>query len=136
MKIVEKFEKKLCNSLFWSPTGQFILLASLRSANYTLEFVDTSDFSRTNTQEHFKLSDVEWDPTGRFVVTSVSYWTNKVSFFLSLLMFFFSTQSKLSFPYIRAIMPIGFGHFKVVLFVNKYWNVYVNFHGVQDHQHC
>ncbi|KAH7644441.1 translation initiation factor eIF-3b like protein [Dermatophagoides farinae] len=75
--LLKKFEKKLCNSLFWSPTGQFILLASLRSANYTLEFVDTSDFSRTNTQEHFKLSDVEWDPTGRYVVTSVSYWTNK-----------------------------------------------------------
>lgn len=132
--MTEKFEKKLCNSLFWSPTGQFILLASLRSANYTLEFVDTSDFSRTNTQEHFKLSDVEWDPTGRYVVTSVSYWTNKVGSFS----FHFSNVSQydqFQFHY-RAIMPIGYGHSKAVFYVNKFWNVYVNFHGVHNHQHC
>lgn len=68
--------------MFWSPTGQFIVLCALRSTNYQLEFVDTSDFTITNTQEHFKLTDVEWDPTGRYVVTSVSYWTNKVCFVL------------------------------------------------------
>lgn len=77
----EKFEQKTCNTLSWSPTGQFIVLAALRSSSYTLEFVDTSDFTITNTQEHFKLTDIEWDPTGRYVATIVSYWTNKVCYF-------------------------------------------------------
>ena len=40
--------------------------------------MDTSDFTVASTQEHFKLTDVEWDPTGRYVATIVSYWTNKV----------------------------------------------------------
>lgn len=78
MDKTEKFEQKSCNSLFWSPTGQFIVLASLRGSSYQLDFVDTSDFTITNSQEHFKLTDVEWDPTGRYVVSTVSYWTNKV----------------------------------------------------------
>ena len=30
------------------------------------------------TQEHFMASDVEWDPTGRYVTTAVSYWAHKV----------------------------------------------------------
>lgn len=74
----EKFEQKSSNTLFWSPTGQYVVLASLLSSNYSLEFVDTSDFSILNKVDHFKLTDVEWDPTGRFVATIVSYWTNKV----------------------------------------------------------
>lgn len=78
----EKFEQKTCNTMHWSPTGQFIVLSSLRSVNYQIEFLDTNDFTITNTVEHFKLTDVEWDPTGRYVVTAVSYWTNKVSNYL------------------------------------------------------
>ena len=31
-----------------------------------------------NTGEHFMASDVEWDPTGRYVTTSVSWWGHKV----------------------------------------------------------
>lgn len=77
--LAEKFEQKSANTLFWSPTGQYIVAAALRSSTYTLEFIDTFDFSVLNTQEHFKLTDVEWDPTGRYVATVVSYWTNKVS---------------------------------------------------------
>jgi uncharacterized protein with WD repeat len=44
-----------------------------------LEFVDTNDFSIMNSTEHFSCSDVEWDPTGRYVVTAVSIWKTKVS---------------------------------------------------------
>lgn len=73
-------ENKACNHLFWSPTGQFIVLAGLRSSNHSLEFIDTSDFTTTNNQEHFMATDVEWDPTGRYVVTGVSWWAHKVRF--------------------------------------------------------
>lgn len=77
--ITERFEKKTCNSLFWAPSGQFIVLAGLRNLGGTLEFVDTNDFSIMNSTEHFACSDVEWDPTGRYVVTAVSFWKTKVS---------------------------------------------------------
>ena len=69
----------MCNTLFWSPAGQFIVLAGLRNLGGTLEFVDTNDFTIMNSTEHYSCSDVEWDPTGRYVVTAVSFWKNKVS---------------------------------------------------------
>merc|ERR1712059_154483 len=28
--------------------------------------------------EHFMCTDIEWDPTGRYVATGVSYWAHKV----------------------------------------------------------
>lgn len=73
----ERLEKRMCNTLFWSPAGQFIVLADLRN-NGVLEFVDTSDFTVMNQTEHYRVSDVEWDPTGRYVVTATSKWKSKV----------------------------------------------------------
>ena len=46
--------------------------------NGALAFVDTSDCTVLNIAEHYMASDVEWDPTGRYVVTSVSWWSHKV----------------------------------------------------------
>lgn len=43
-----------------------------------LEFIDTSDMTSMNTGDHYLATDVEWDPTGRYVVTSVSYWGHKM----------------------------------------------------------
>lgn len=40
--------------------------------------MDTSDCTMMNIAEHYMASDVEWDPTGRYVVTSVSWWSHKV----------------------------------------------------------
>uniref|UniRef100_A0A8C9CV64 Eukaryotic translation initiation factor 3 subunit B n=1 Tax=Phocoena sinus TaxID=42100 RepID=A0A8C9CV64_PHOSS len=68
----------LPNTIFWSPQGQFVVLAGLRSMNGALAFVDTSDCTVMNIAEHYMASDVEWDPTGRYVITSVSWWSHKV----------------------------------------------------------
>nr|SVE70275.1 EOG090X01UY [Daphnia similis]SVE70899.1 EOG090X01UY [Daphnia similis]SVE71530.1 EOG090X01UY [Daphnia similis]SVE72163.1 EOG090X01UY [Daphnia similis] len=76
--MVKKYERKPCNQLYWAPSGQFIVLAGLRAMSGTLEFVDTHDFTVMNTGEHFMATDVEWDPTGRYVATAVSWWGHKV----------------------------------------------------------
>jgi hypothetical protein len=68
--LLKKYERKTANHLFWAPTGQFVVLAGLRSMNGCLEFVDTGDFTTMGTGEHFMCTDVEWDPTGRSVAVS------------------------------------------------------------------
>jgi len=77
-ELLKKYERKTANHIFWSPTGQFVVLAGLRSMNGVLEFIDTSDFTSMGSGEHFMCTDVEWDPTGRYVVTGVSWWAHKV----------------------------------------------------------
>ncbi|KAF9612679.1 hypothetical protein IFM89_003154 [Coptis chinensis] len=63
---------KQANSLFWSPTGRFILLAGLKGFNGQLEFFNVDELETMQTGEHFMATDVEWDPTGRYVATSVT----------------------------------------------------------------
>ena len=41
---LKKFEKRQCNNMFWSPRGQFVVLAGLREMSGALEFIDTKDF--------------------------------------------------------------------------------------------
>ena len=48
------------------------------SMNGVLEFVDTADMTTMNTGEHYMATDIEWDPTGRYVMTGVSWWAHKV----------------------------------------------------------
>ncbi|KAL7638761.1 UNVERIFIED_CONTAM: hypothetical protein RMT77_010294 [Armadillidium vulgare] len=75
---LKKFEKRDWNNMFWSPQGQFVVLAGLRNMSGVLDFIDTKDFQIMATTEHFMATDVEWDPTGRYVATSVSWWGHKV----------------------------------------------------------
>jgi len=77
-EILKKYDRKSANHIFWAPTGQFVVLAGLRQMNGVLEFIDTADFTSMGSGEHFMCTDVEWDPTGRYVITGVSYWGHKV----------------------------------------------------------
>lgn len=77
-ELLKKYERKVTNCLFWSPTGQFIILAGMRQMNGVMEFIDTADFTVMGGGEHFMCTDVEWDPTGRYVMTGVSWWGHKV----------------------------------------------------------
>ena len=43
-----------------------------------LEFIDTGDMTTMNVMDHNGVTDVEWDPTGRYITTAVSYWSQKV----------------------------------------------------------
>lgn len=61
-----------------------VTLLCAYSMDGQLEFYDTdsSDFTLMASAEHSMATDLEWDPTGRYVVTSVSYWSQKVQYVL------------------------------------------------------
>ncbi|KAM7476202.1 hypothetical protein LguiB_023445 [Lonicera macranthoides] len=63
---------KQANALYWSPTGRFIILAGLKGFNGQLEFYNVDELETMATAEHFMATDIEWDPTGRCVATSVT----------------------------------------------------------------
>ena len=44
----------------------------------SLEFYDVNELTLMNVGEHFTATDVEWDPSGRYIATSVSWWAQKV----------------------------------------------------------
>merc|ERR1711915_725983 len=50
----------------------------LHNLSGALEFIDTKDFQVMQTAEHFMATDIEWDPTGRYVASCVSWWGHKV----------------------------------------------------------
>ena len=62
-------ESRACISPLYVKPDRAVCLPSMNGA---LAFVDTSDCTVMNIAEHYMASDVEWDPTGRYVVTSVS----------------------------------------------------------------
>ncbi|CAJ0751189.1 13004_t:CDS:10, partial [Entrophospora sp. SA101] len=93
-KLIKTLEKKTSNSIFWSPHGRHFVLATLRSQSvFDLEFWDldfegfsgergesstkndpAASIQLMSTQEHYGVTDIEWDPTGRFVISSSSMW--------------------------------------------------------------
>ncbi|XP_010933521.1 eukaryotic translation initiation factor 3 subunit B [Elaeis guineensis] len=63
---------KQANALYWSPAGRFIVLAGLKGFNGQLEFYNVDELETMATGEHFMATDIEWDPTGRYVATAVT----------------------------------------------------------------
>ncbi|KAF9313816.1 Translation initiation factor 3 subunit b [Podila horticola] len=95
-KVIKTLSGKSCNTIFWSPKGRNVVLATLRSQTvWDLEFYDL-DFEPLESAaakvptggekdpaaylqllaagEHYGVTDIEWDPSGRFVATSASVW--------------------------------------------------------------
>lgn len=62
---------KSCSHLYWSPLGNNIVLAGLGEMNGVLEFWDVDEEKSISIQEHFKCTNVEWDPSGRVVASAV-----------------------------------------------------------------
>ena len=48
-------------------------LLYVQGMNGQLEFFNADDFEPMSAAEHFMCTDIEWDPTGRFVATSVGH---------------------------------------------------------------
>ncbi|KAI5838971.1 eukaryotic translation initiation factor eIF2A-domain-containing protein [Morchella snyderi] len=90
--LVKTVEKKNSNAIYWSPKGRFVLIATVHSQqSFDLEFWDcefegekqkpetknkevVANLMIMGASEHYGVTDVEWDPTGRYVATSVSMW--------------------------------------------------------------
>ncbi|KAH7107082.1 translation initiation factor eIF-3b [Auriculariales sp. MPI-PUGE-AT-0066] len=87
------------NSIRWSPRGRHVVLATVGSSSKSeLEFWDldfnSEDFGRKElisntgewgagiqllgTSDHYGVTDIEWDPSGRFVGTSASVWKHSL----------------------------------------------------------
>ena len=72
------------STLYTSSTSRVINVTltnqlSLFSMSGALEFYDLNEVTCINVGEHFTATDVEWDPSGRYVSTSVSWWAQKVN---------------------------------------------------------
>ena len=78
VSLMKTLEKKAANLLFWSPAGSICLLANLKGTSGQLEWIDVNGMQTIGEAEHFMCSDVEWDPTGRYVSTSVSHWRHQM----------------------------------------------------------
>eukprot|EP01097_Dermamoeba_algensis_P008409 TRINITY_DN5604_c0_g2_i5.p1 TRINITY_DN5604_c0_g2~~TRINITY_DN5604_c0_g2_i5.p1 ORF type:complete len:575 (-),score=99.34 TRINITY_DN5604_c0_g2_i5:401-2125(-) len=75
---LKTLEKKAVSKLSWSPQGQFIVLGGFKQFNGVLEFFNTQEMETMSIQEHFMATDVDWDPTGRFVATYVCHWKTQI----------------------------------------------------------
>lgn len=65
-------KSKQANALYWSPGGKYLILAGLKGFNGQLEFYNVDELETMATAEHFMCTDIEWDPTGRYVATAVT----------------------------------------------------------------
>ena len=70
--LLKTLKSKTANHLFWSPNGSMIVLAGLKTMNGQFEFFNVDEMETMATCEHFMATDVEWDPTGRYVTTAVT----------------------------------------------------------------
>ena len=87
-------DKKSLNSIFWSPKGRFVSFNNLGRGitQFDMEIYDcdyegdNKDINKelnanimcVNAGDSYGTTDVEWDPTGRYIVTSSSSWKHGV----------------------------------------------------------
>jgi translation initiation factor 3 subunit B len=92
-KHLRTLEKKNSNAIYWAPRGRFVVIATVHNQqNSDLDFFDldfegekpesdkdlTANLQLMNTADHYGVTDVEWDPSGRFVATWASVWKHSV----------------------------------------------------------
>ncbi|KAK4192367.1 Eukaryotic translation initiation factor 3 subunit B [Podospora australis] len=88
-KHLRTLEKKNSNAIYWSPKGRFVVIATVHNQQSSeLEFYDldfegekpeaekdfTANLQLMNTADHYGVTDIEWDPSGRYVATWASAW--------------------------------------------------------------
>ncbi|ODV94727.1 hypothetical protein PACTADRAFT_69681 [Pachysolen tannophilus NRRL Y-2460] len=84
------FEKKHSNTIEFSPKGRFVAVATIIGNNHgEIEFYDL-DYDGTNKEsstvnntgsgnnKYFALTDIAWDPSGRYLAAWSSSWRHKI----------------------------------------------------------
>ncbi|KAI0475375.1 eukaryotic translation initiation factor 3 subunit B [Xylariaceae sp. FL0804] len=92
-KHLRTLDKKNSNAIYWSPKGRFVVVAAVASQqNSDLEFYDldfegekpesdkdlTANLQLMNTADHYGVTDIQWDPSGRFVASWASAWKHSM----------------------------------------------------------
>jgi len=75
--LLKTLEKRPANHVFWSPKGHIAVLAGMGSGgNGTLEFYNVDDLESMRTDSHVMATELQWDPSGRYLATSSTYWAH------------------------------------------------------------
>ncbi|RVX66053.1 Eukaryotic translation initiation factor 3 subunit B [Exophiala mesophila] len=92
-KHVRTYDKKNSNGIYWSPRGRFVVVATVSVQQHSdIDFYDldyegdkpeseaafAANLMLMNTEDHYGMTDIEWDPTGRYVTTVASVWTHQM----------------------------------------------------------
>ncbi|CAL5865941.1 uncharacterized protein PFLUO_LOCUS148 [Penicillium psychrofluorescens] len=92
-KLVRTVDKKNSNGIYWSPKGRFVVVATVHSqSSFDMDFWDmdfegerveaekdlAANVQLMRTAEHYGVTDIDWDSTGRYVVSSASVWTHSM----------------------------------------------------------
>ncbi|KAH9825233.1 eukaryotic translation initiation factor 3 subunit 9 [Melampsora americana] len=88
-RLLKSFDGKSCNSVYWSPKGRHVITATMESTSkFDLEFWDTdlddsekelgSGIQLLASVEHYGMTEIQWDPSGRYVATLGSIWVNSM----------------------------------------------------------
>jgi translation initiation factor 3 subunit B len=92
-KLIRAIDKKNSNGIYWSPKGRFVVVATIASQQGSdLDFWDldfegekpesdkdlTANLQLMATSDHYGVTDIDWDPTGRYVVSSASMFKQQV----------------------------------------------------------
>ncbi|KAK4553031.1 Translation initiation factor 3 subunit b [Recurvomyces mirabilis] len=92
-KLIRTVDKKNNNAIHWSPNGRFVVVATvLNQQSFDLDFWDfdfegekeekerdlTANLMLMRTGDHYGVTDIDWDPSGRFVATSASVWKHRM----------------------------------------------------------
>lgn len=72
LELIKTFEKRPANQIFWSPSGEHCVIAGLGDKSGALEFYNMTNVSMVCETEHHMCTDVGWDPSGRFLITSIT----------------------------------------------------------------
>nr|OQO16648.1 Eukaryotic translation initiation factor 3 subunit B [Rachicladosporium sp. CCFEE 5018] len=92
-KLIRTIDKKNNNAIHWSPNGRFVVVATvMNQQSFDLDFWDldfegekdekdkdlTANLQLMTTADHYGVTDIEWDPSGRYVATTASFWKHRM----------------------------------------------------------
>ncbi|EGW29938.1 uncharacterized protein SPAPADRAFT_63565 [Spathaspora passalidarum NRRL Y-27907] len=87
-KNYKKIENKHSNSVYWSPKGRYVVVATISRSSGELEFFDVSfddenkknpaNVKLLNTTKFSGMTNLSWDPSGRFVAAWSSSWLHSI----------------------------------------------------------